>query len=578
MGIEIKPLASKTGRARFMTLAMWLTWLLRDDIRAGATLSDEQAQRDFVCWWLLWAQKEYPEVFSWTHQHAHVVMEGIRLESGSYCPRLLLKLHEARHDLKRIFPLSDPEAVAAYLCWYRLYSPRELTAAPSLPKRFIRITEGVNQRPFGRAQETGIPRIALALSEKFPGLDNGDAIVAWYDRLGRNLIPEPTEPMRLPPTKASKSSIRNDGVNLLGFPTSHSGLGEDVRMLSASLSAVGLRHVCADVRGFLDQSKNKGKRKPFHSDAPRFAVSIFCMSPFDMAGLYLRLGHSFFRGQYRIGYWPWELPLFPDAWVDVYDLVDEIWTGSEFTAGAYRSNCPKPVACLPAPVEVPDVQRRKLPVNGKRAFVFTYAFDPNSHLARKNPVALVRAFQLAFGRKDKSVALHLRANGRIPAGSRLTELKAEINADHRIQVSEKTLSRDEALASTAACDCFVSPHRAEGFGRNIAEAILLHVPVLATAFSGCQDYLAPDEHLLFRLVPVRLGEYPHGEGQVWAEPDICDMVDKMQRVKRGTPDREEQQRLTLRAAQLTEAYGSRTTGTSFLRRLKALGLVTTPTA
>ena len=66
----------------------------------------------------------------------------------------------------------------------------------------------------------------------------------------------------------------------------------------------------------------------------------------------------------------------------------------------------------------------------------------------------------------------------------------------------------------------MSPHRAEGFGRNIAEAILLGIPVLATAFSGCMDFLAPEEGLPFEPTPLRDGDYPFGEGLWWAEPSI----------------------------------------------------------
>ena len=59
-----------------------------------------------------------------------------------------------------------------------------------------------------------------------------------------------------------------------------------------------------------------------------------------MATLSVRRGAAFFAGTVPlIGYWPWELNLFPEIWTAVYELVDEIWTGSEFTANAYRANC-----------------------------------------------------------------------------------------------------------------------------------------------------------------------------------------------------------------------------------------------
>ena len=100
----------------------------------------------------------------------------------------------------------------------------------------------------------------------------------------------------------------------------------------------------------------------------------------------------------------------------------------------------------------------------------------------------------------------------------------EIAADLRIKVLAGTLDRNEALGVIAACDCLVSPHRGEGFGRNIAEAILMGVPVLATAFSGCMDFLAPEEGIPFSLGPVQPGDYPFGDGQLWAEPSVEEMA------------------------------------------------------
>lgn len=170
--------------------------------------------------------------------------------------------------------------------------------------------------------------------------------------------------------------------------------------MSAGLNAMGFPHVLLNATDEnLDlQPKEVGQLSI--SDRPTFATSIYCMSAFDMATLYVTRGPEFFAGQYRIGYWPWELSRFPDIWTDAYELVDEIWTGSEFTARAYRANCPKPVICLPAPVTVPAVRPRTTVRIAKNAFVFTYPFDPKSYLARKNPIALVRAFHWAFPPHD----------------------------------------------------------------------------------------------------------------------------------------------------------------------------------
>ena len=84
------------------------------------------------------------------------------------------------------------------------------------------------------------------------------------------------------------------------------------------------------------------------------------------------------------------------------------------------------------------------------------------------------------------------------------------------------MSAFETRSLINACDCFVSLHRSEGFGRGTGEAMFLGRLALATGWSGNLDYMAAENSLLVKHepVPVGNGEYPFGERQVWAEPDV----------------------------------------------------------
>jgi hypothetical protein len=75
----------------------------------------------------------------------------------------------------------------------------------------------------------------------------------------------------------------------------------------------------------------------------------------------------------------------------------------------------------------------------------------------------------------------------------------------------------------AACDCYVSLHRSEGFGLTIAEAMGQGKPVIATAYSGNTTYMQEDNSLPvpFRLIEVPAGCPPYPAGALWAEPDIA---------------------------------------------------------
>jgi glycosyltransferase involved in cell wall biosynthesis len=186
---------------------------------------------------------------------------------------------------------------------------------------------------------------------------------------------------------------------------------------------------------------------------------------------------------------------------------------------------------------------------------------------RKNPIALVRAFKSAFGKDDRSVSLILRINGAPTGLLGWDDIAAEVGLDDRIWVLPGTLTRDEALAVLAACDCLVSTHRAEGFGRNIAEALLLGVEVLATGFSGCMDFLAPNECVAWAAQPVRPGDYPFSEGLWWAEPDLADLVSKL-RVVRARP--ESLPKRAKRARAIARRHAPKEVGKMLAARLTAL--------
>ena len=80
-----------------------------------------------------------------------------------------------------------------------------------------------------------------------------------------------------------------------------------------------------------------------------------------------------------------------------------------------------------------------------------------------------------------------------------------------------------------ACDAFVSLHRSEGFGLNIAEAMAAGKLAIATYFSGNEDFMSEETSIPipFKMIPVGNGEYPQGAGQWWAEPDHDAAVEAM---------------------------------------------------
>ena len=70
--------------------------------------------------------------------------------------------------------------------------------------------------------------------------------------------------------------------------------------------------------------------------------------------------------------------------------------------------------------------------------------------------------------------------------------------------------------------CYVSPHRSEGFGRNIAESMFLGTPTIVSNYSGNLDFCNNDTSYLIdgKLIKINKGEYPLSDNCSWFDPDI----------------------------------------------------------
>jgi glycosyltransferase involved in cell wall biosynthesis len=104
------------------------------------------------------------------------------------------------------------------------------------------------------------------------------------------------------------------------------------------------------------------------------------------------------------------------------------------------------------------------------------------------------------------------------------------------------LSRQQMYGLLSVCDCYVSLHRAEGFGLGIAESMALGKPVIATAHSGNMDFMTPANSfgVNYTLRPITtedhaqqpflLDVYQANPEQLWGEPDIDHAAELMRYV------------------------------------------------
>jgi hypothetical protein len=193
---------------------------------------------------------------------------------------------------------------------------------------------------------------------------------------------------------------------------------------------------------------------------------------------------------YRVGCWVWETPRFPEAWRFAEPLVHEVWTPSEYCAATFRAALDLPVRVVPYAVTAPPDpgidMRARLGV-GRNAFMGLAVMDIRSCPERKNPWAHVRAWKAAFG-DDPGAVLVMKL--RVGKRTRLVldELGELIGRAANIRLVADEFTDDEIAALHHAADLYLSLHRAEGYGLNIYEALLLGKRVVATHWSANAEY------------------------------------------------------------------------------------------
>ncbi len=365
-----------------------------------------------------------------------------------------------------------------------------------------------------------------------PATPAGRAQLAqWYENHAQAEISLAALLASHPPSPAAAvRSFRPHGVNLIGFARSELGIGEDVRCLALALEAAAVPHTIVSLTPRSNCRSGDHSLDRSVTNQRLYDTNVFCLTGFDAVWAYVRLGPDFFADSINIGNWPWELPAWPDSWSFALGLMDEFWAISRFCAECYGAATAKPVIWMPSavrPLAPPVLGRAELGVPDGR-FLFTVVFDFNSYLDRKNPLGVIDAFEEAFGIGGAPVLAVKVMNGD-GTDPRWHDLLGRAGANPSIRLLEGTWPYDRVTALIAASDCFVSLHRAEGFGRGLAEAMILGVPVIATGWSGSTDLTADGRALTVDhvLVPVPPGAYPHGEGQVWAEPSIPHAAQRM---------------------------------------------------
>ena len=569
----------------------------RVDLQAALNLSRERDQARFIKWWINEVPKEYlsgDEAVGWGHLSAP--FDPTLGAFSTLITNLMQTTYWLRKGLSEEFDLGTRIGRVLFIDWFfrrGLFEEQlddtpyvhhilaELTAEASsaesdLPiNKFAAFVLRRYRDEFRRFSVDGVQSVA----DVFPSVLNRCAPELLYLY---NLLTDGIRPVN------RKLSLRfanlrsgNDaeqvgrsakGVNMIGYAHGTFGMGEHVRMSARALSTWTDALSIIDVNSYAHARQPESDILEWCSRAERFATNIFHVNADVMAGALTTVGPSLGVGRYNIGYWAWELSKVPDAWRPSIDYVDEIWAPSRSIQEAFQQETDKPVVYMPLCVDLAfdKWHRRKHFGLPEDKFLFLYYFDSYSYFERKNPFAALRAFKRAFPDRE-DVGLVIKTQNASVHSSEWRQLVALTDGDERIHILNQVMSKSELMSLQAECDCFVSLHRSEGFGRGPAEALWLGKPVICTAYSGNMDFTTSDNSLLvdYELVPVKAHEYPFHRGQVWAHPDEEQAAVQMQRLLN---EPQLARRLGQNgAALMRDKFGMAAVGKLYADRLKQLG-------
>ncbi|CAK9088877.1 Glycos_transf_1 domain-containing protein [Durusdinium trenchii] len=330
------------------------------------------------------------------------------------------------------------------------------------------------------------------------------------------------------------------GVNVYGWLNGVFGVGEASRLTLEALDEVGTP--TAPI--LLPSNEQHEQRVTFVKPTrlPAYHFNLFVANALNTDEIRQKYPPGEWKRHYNIGYWAWELEVFPTPWLRNMEIFDEIWTVSDFvtnsilSAPGYAGKFSQPVTTMPMGLDMnlsmyrPNRELFDFP---EGTMVFLVMFDFLSSFHRKNPLSALAAFKKAFELKPKAKVLLvikcLLPTGHFAFEQEFWQLKDEVSKVSRVRIMIDVLSREDLRTLMASVDVFVSMHRSEGYGLVLLEMLMLGKPVIATNYSGNMEFMSQlPKEFRFMQVPftytwVNVSEPFKGiykSDQRWADPDV----------------------------------------------------------
>lgn len=329
------------------------------------------------------------------------------------------------------------------------------------------------------------------------------------------------------------------GVYLVGFFSRISGTASVARAFQRHFTAAGRPVTAIDLGTSLAHGLPLPESGPFATPlevrrnaaarGPGIVLVVMdaAYSPLPL----LLLGRHFRRSKRLVALWFWELPEVPRSWRWSARCFDEIWTFSRFNYAAVCAVSDN-VKLVELPMDAAAPRSRRFAADKLRVLLI---FNMSANFARKNPLAAVEAFRLAFGDTERAELLIKVTEGERFADG-MARLRSACDRSRNILLHENPLTDAAVGRLFEEADIYLSLHRSEGLGQPLLEAIRHGLYVVATGWSGNVEFMQGRERCIlvpYELVPVvdPQGTYPRTAQ--WADPDVGAAARALRRIARA---------------------------------------------
>ena len=316
--------------------------------------------------------------------------------------------------------------------------------------------------------------------------------------------------------------VESGGFNVVGYFSAELGVGEAGRRLADVVRCTGIPIQEVGVRTTHSREQHPNNRDIAAST--KFEHSILAVNADQTVRVINSCGLNQHPRRRRIGFWFWELSTFPKNMQSAFSHVSEVWCASEFIRDAIAEVSPIPVHLIRLPISIPS---SPTPYSRKQAglpegFVFLFTFDFNSVMKRKNPIDVFTSYINAFGPNDGAHLVIKSINGHHHK-SELAKLRYITSQRPDVTIQDGYLSTGLVQAQIEHSECFISLHRSEGYGLNIAAALAAGRPTIATGYSGNMTFTSSDYPYLvpYDLVEVGDNAQPYEPTAQWAQPNLA---------------------------------------------------------